>query len=85
MVSEVASALAISEQEVIQAFDNLRRTGLTKAEIETPGFQTNRWTLTSRGYQVGPSLVLDVVAPEITLRLKTKSTQQTDGDFRGSR
>ncbi len=64
MVSEVASALAISEQEVIQAFDNLRRTGLTKAEIETPGFQTNRWTLTSRGYQVGPSLVLDVVAPE---------------------
>ncbi|MCH1615081.1 MAG: hypothetical protein L7S47_05150, partial [Acidimicrobiales bacterium] len=55
MVSEVAGALAMSEQEVIQAFDNLRRTGLTRAEIDTPGFQTNRWTLTSRGYQVGPS------------------------------
>ena len=64
VVSEVASALAISEQEVIQAFDNLRRTGLTKAEIDTPGFQTNRWTLTTRGYQVGPSLALDIVPPE---------------------
>lgn len=63
-MSEVVSALAISEQEVIQAFDNLRRTGLTKAEIDTPGFQTNRWTLTTRGYQVGPSLVLDVVPSE---------------------
>ncbi|MDG1197559.1 MAG: putative glycoside hydrolase [Actinomycetota bacterium] len=62
-VSEVTSALAMSEQEVIQALDNLRRTGLTKTEIDTPGFQTNRWTLTSRGYQVGPSLVFDVVPP----------------------
>ena len=63
-MSEVATALATSEQEVIQAFDNLRRTGLTKAAIDTPGFQTNRWTLTTRGYQVGPSLVLDVVPSE---------------------
>ena len=64
VISEVASALGISEPEVIQAFDNLRRTGLTKAEIDTPGFQTNRWTLTTRGYQVGPSLVSDLIPPE---------------------
>ena len=54
--SELSIDLDLATEDVLNALDHLHRTDLAAPMPHTPGLGEGRWSLTSHGYQVGPSL-----------------------------
>ena len=54
--SELSNATGLGTEDVLNALDHLHRTDLAVPMPHTPGLGEGRWSLTSHGRQVGPSL-----------------------------
>ena len=54
--SELSVATGLEAEDVLNALDHLHRTDLAVPMPHTPGLGEGRWSLTSHGRQVGPSL-----------------------------
>ena len=54
--SELSVATGLETEDVLNALDHLHRTDLAVPMPHTPGLGEGRWSLTSHGRQVGPSL-----------------------------
>ena len=54
--SELSTATGLETEDVLNALDHLHRTDLAVPMPHTPGLGEGRWSLTSHGRQVGPSL-----------------------------
>ena len=54
--SELSNATGLGTEDILNALDHLHRTDLAVPMPHTPGLGEGRWSLTSHGHQVGPSL-----------------------------
>ncbi|MEC9058449.1 MAG: putative glycoside hydrolase, partial [Actinomycetota bacterium] len=54
--SELSTVSGLELEDVLNALDHLHRTDLAAPMPHTPGLGEGRWSLTSHGRQVGPSL-----------------------------
>lgn len=54
--SELSIDIDLATEDVLNALDHLHRTDLAAPMPHTPGLGEGRWSLTSHGHQVGPSL-----------------------------
>lgn len=54
--SELSIDIHLATEDVLNALDHLHRTDLAAPMPHTPGLGEGRWSLTSHGHQVGPSL-----------------------------
>ena len=63
--SELSIDIDLATEDVLNALDHLHRTDLVAPMPHTPGLGEGRWSLTSHGRQVGPSLAKgeSIIAP----------------------